>query len=288
MKKRLLVFFAILAVAATAMARPVDQSTASRAAQAFLKSVSGKTYALTDVTSQTPFHEFYVFALTEDKGYVLVSGDDCVLPILGYSLSSTFGVEGMPAHVRDWMDVYEEQIAFYRERYGEQDYGGSPQVRRQWTNLENGMAPEPPLPTTVNPLVTTQWDQSPYYNNLCPYDDNYGTRTVTGCAATATAQVMKFWNHPTTGYGSHSYSHSTYGTLTANFGATTYNWNNMPTSLSGSSSTTQVNAVATLMYHVGVAIEMDYGPAATGGSGAVTGSNNLNYAAANNALVYYF
>ena len=288
MKKRLLMLFAIMAVAVAAMARPVDQTTASSAAQAFLKTVSGKTFDLTNITSQTPFHEFYVFTLPDNKGYVLVSGDDCVVPILGYSLNNAFVVENMPAHVKDWLDVYEEQIVFYRERYGELDYGGSPEVRSQWTNLENGVAPEPPLPTVVNPLVTTQWDQSPYYNNLCPYDNSSNERTVTGCAATATAQVMRFWSHPATGYGSHSYTHPTYGTLSANFGTTTYGWSNMPTSLTGSSSSTQVNAVATLMYHVGVALEMDYGPASTGGSGAVTGSNDLSAAAANNALVSYF
>ena len=289
MKRRLLMFFAILAIAASAMARPVDPSIASQVASNYLRAVTGKAYDnLTDITAQTPFHEFYVFTLGQERGFILIAADDCVIPVLGYSETSTFPIEGMPAHVRDWMDTYEEEIAFYREHYGELVYGGSPEVRSQWNNLEKGVAPLPPLPTAVSPLVTTQWNQSPYYNNLCPYDNDYSERTVTGCVATATAQVMKFWNHPTTGYGSNSYTHSTYGTLSADFGATTYNWSNMPTSLSGSSTTAQVNAVATLMYHIGVAINMGYGPSATGGSGAVTGSNNLNTPAANNALVSYF
>ena len=137
-------------------------------------------------------------------------------------------------------------------------------------------------------MITTTWNQSPYYNNRCPYDNNYAEKTVTGCVATATAQVMKYWGHPSTGRGSHSYS-SNYGVLSANFGATTYNWSAMPTSLNSYSSSSQINAVATLMYHVGVAMEMDYGVSATGGSGAFTTSRgDVNYPSAENALVNYF
>ena len=287
--KKVLLLFAALATLASAMAKPVEPSTASQVASHWLQAVTGKTYDnLTDITAQTPFHEFYVFTLRAEGGFILIAADDCVLPVLGYSETSTFPVRDMPAHVKDWMDVYEEQIAFYRERYGELDHGGSPEVRKQWDNLENGVAPLPPMATAVSPLVTTQWNQSPYYNNLCPYDNTYNERTVTGCVATAAAQIMKFWSHPATGYGSHSYTLSTYGTQSANFGATTYNWSSMPTSLSGSSSTAQVNAVATLMYHFGVAVEMEYGPSATGGSGALSGSTNLSTAAANNAFFSYF
>ena len=287
--KKTLLLIAALATLASAMAKPVEPTTASRIASHWLQAVTGKTYDnLTDITAQTPFHEFYVFTLRAEGGFILIAADDCVLPVLGYSETSTFPVRDMPAHVKDWMDVYEEQIAFYRERYGELDHGGSPEVRKQWDNLENGVAPLPPMATAVSPLVTTQWNQSPYYNNLCPYDNTYNERTVTGCVATAAAQIMKFWSHPATGYGSHSYTLSTYGTQSANFGATTYNWSSMPTSLSSSSSTAQVNAVATLMYHIGVAVEMDYGPGATGGSAAFTGSRNLNTPAANNAFVNYF
>jgi hypothetical protein len=82
------------------------------------------------------------------------------------------------------------------------------------------------------------------------------------------AQVMKFWNYPTTGTGFHSYNHSTYGTLSANFGSTTYNWTNMPNQLTSASTSTQRSAVATLMYHCGVSVDMNYGVASEGGSSA--------------------
>ena len=127
-------------------------------------------------------------------------------------------------------------------------------------------------------------NQSPYYNALCPYDNTYGERTVTGCVATAMAQVMKYWNHPTTGTGFHSYNHDTYGTLSANFGSTTYQWSQMPNTVSSSN-----NAVATLMYHCGVSVDMDYDqvkPVVVGLWLLVRLSNC--YASAEDALKTYF
>ena len=280
MRKRLFLLFAILATVAGAMAKPVEPPTASQVASHWLKAVTGKTYDnLTDITANTPFHEFYVFTLNSEGGFILIAADDCVLPVLGYSETSTFPVKDMPAHVMEWMQKYDEQIAFYRDLYGEQPYGGSDEVRTQWTNLIIGTTTEPPLPTSVSPLITTTWNQSPYYNNLCP------SGTYTGCAATAAAQIMKYWNHPSTGYGSHSYVHSS-GTLSANFGSTTYNWNNMPSSLTSSSTSAQVNAVATLMYHIGVAIEMNYG--SDGSSAATASFGSAAKASCENAFPLYF
>ncbi|MCB5261587.1 MAG: C10 family peptidase, partial [Candidatus Cloacimonetes bacterium] len=101
------------------------------------------------------------------------------------------------------------------------------------------------------------------------------------CVATAMAQVMKKWNHPATGVGSHSYTASGYGNQSANFAATTYNWAGMPNSIS-----TVNNNVATLIYHCGVAVDMMY---SANSSGAYTEDarsalvNNFRY---NNAAQY--
>jgi len=99
-----------------------------------------------------------------------------------------------------------------------------------------------------------------YYNASCPADAAGPDGHVwAGCVATAMAQVMKYHNYPTTGTGSHSYSHPTYGTLSANFGETTYNWASMPDSLSDYNSD-----VAKLLYHIGVSVDMDYAPDGSG------------------------
>jgi len=143
--------------------------------------------------------------------------------------------------------------------------------------------------SAVAPLISTKWDQSPYYNLLCPFDNTKAERTVTGCVATAMAQVMKFWNYPATGTGFHSYNHSAYGTLSANFGSTTYSWTEMPNQLTSSSTTAQKNAVATLMYNCGVSVDMDYGVSSTGGSSAyVISSASVGTYCTEHALKTYF
>ena len=105
----------------------------------------------------------------------------------------------------------------------------------------------------VGPLLTTQWYQMSPYNLYCPGN------TMTGCVATAMAQVLKYWNYPAFGKGSHSYTDdSGYGTQSADFGDTRYDWSNMPNKLTYSSSATEKAAVATLMYHCGVSVNMHY------------------------------
>ncbi|MBK7113736.1 MAG: C10 family peptidase [Flavobacteriales bacterium] len=101
--------------------------------------------------------------------------------------------------------------------------------------------------------MQTTWNQAPHYNAQCPGG------SVTGCVATAMAQIMKFWNHPATGSGFHQFNHPQYGTLAANFGGTTYAWGSMPNNVSSANS-----AVATLMYHCGGGVDMQYSPEVSG------------------------
>lgn len=122
---------------------------------------------------------------------------------------------------------------------------------------------------------------------MCP--SGPGGQTLTGCVATAMGQVMKYWNWPDTGVGEHSYIENEYGLLSVNFGATTYDWEHMPNYLNASSTSTEVDAVATLLYHCGVAVNMDYGTASQGGSGALhEAAGNLTLPCAENALRNYF
>lgn len=259
-------------------AKPVDVKTAMKVAVVFMQSKGyNQIDNLVDITAQTPFREFYIFA-AENGGFVLVSADDCVVPILGYSTSSRFETKDIPAHVHEWLDDYEDGIKFCRENTDDN-------IEPAWGLYLDGVTPHLELETAVSPLLTTSWNQSPYYNNLCPYDNTYGRRAVTGCVATATAQIMKYWNHPVSGTGSHSYNSLNYGTLSANFN-TTYSWSSMPNSLNSSSSSSQVEAVAKLMYHVGVAVEMDYS-ASSSAAFTFNGCANLR-PSTETALMQYF
>lgn len=264
-------FIAILiSLSITAMAKHVDLETAKSVAATFwMKNVqkgniqkSGIEFR--DITEQTEFANIYI--LNTNGGFVIVSADDVAKPILGYSQQGVFNPENIPANAKNWLRNYCYEIQYAIDNNIET----SEENREAWNNLRNGAGLTPRSTRTVSQLLTTYWNQRPYYNALCPYDEEEGELSVTGCVATAMAQLMKYWNWPLHGTGSHSYTsedHPEYGTMSADFENTTYDWDNMPNYLSEESSSTEINAVATLMYHCGVSVEMMYSAM---GSGAYT------------------
>lgn len=232
---------------------------------------------------------FYVFNFTATPGFVIVSGDDIVIPVLAYSMEGSFSPANIAPGAEYWLRNYQGQI----ERAVAQKLQATPEIESAWhdlattvgkSNLSNKSV------KAVEPMVNLRWAQDPYYNNKCPWGkDSTGKKvqTVTGCAATAMAMLMKYHNYPKKGTGYYKYDTEKYGTLPANFGATTYKWEKMPEILDKNTDTVAVNAVATLMYHCGVSIEMTYGITADGGSsGAVTADNDQPCIA--NALKKYF
>ena len=221
---------------------------------------------------------YYVFSL-QPTGFVIVSADERAEPILGYSYDNNFVVEGMPDNMRYWLDHYVKQI------YAAVSNGceSSPEITEKWTLLRSGQ----PMPTrsitAVSPLIQTTWSQGTYYNQMCPADANGPNgHVLTGCVATAMAQIIRYWQWPNQGINSHSYV-SNYGTLSVDFNSATYNYNNMPNALSSSSSSSQVNEVAKLMYHCGVAVDMEYYAGSSGASIGIVPNALYNYFAyANN------
>jgi len=223
---------------------------------------------------------YYVFSLNGTKGFIIISADDIIAPVLAYSTETNFNAGNIPPNVASWLKGYEHEISYAIRT----NMATAPEVQSEWVTLNNGPLQRDELKsaTGVNPLVTSLWDQSPYYNALCPFDTPNNDRTVTGCVATAMAMVMKYHNYPTTGIGSLSYSTTRYGTLSANFGATTYNWTNMPNSVTSAN-----NDVATLMYHCGVSVKMDYNVGSKGGSAAYVLASQSDFCV-ENALKNYF
>ncbi len=199
-----------------------------------------------DIIEKVPL--LYVFDIGNEGGIILVSGDDIASPVLGYTFSGSFDIENLPYNFQKWIEGYKKQISFAIENEME----ASQAVEDMWRSLIEGDF-EFETERRLNPLCTTTWNQTPYYNAMCPGG------SVTGCVATAMAQVMKYWNHPAQGTGMHSYNHDVYGTLSVNFGATTYEWSQMPNSISSNN-----NAVATLNYHCGVSVDMGYSPNESG------------------------
>ena len=249
--KRLIFTLAILLLTTAVQAKPVDPAVLLRGAQRVLNRA--------DVIDVTPasFTACRLFTGSDGMGFVLLASDDCVRPLLGYATDEAFPTEGIPEHVMAWIDAYQRDIE-YAVAIGVDQ---TPRAAAEWQWLLGARGKA--VTTAVKPLLKTKWNQSPYYNNLCPYDSAGNKHCVTGCVATAAAQVMRYWKHPAVGRGSHSYVHDKYGTLSAVFDTMHYEWNKMPNSLDMASQA-QVNAVAQLMYHAGVAVDMTYGPNASG------------------------
>lgn len=287
--------FILLLMPAILLAAPVDPNLAQQVAQNFINTVGDSVSAqqpinqprrLKRVAKQTTDNPPYYIFNNEDGGFVIVSGDDCATPILGYSYEGSIDLDNMPIQLEELLNAYAAEIQYAIDNHLQ----ATDEVAASWTAYKR--APKTQTTTTVvNALITTSWSQSPYYNILCPSDPNlssHGGHPTTGCVATAMAQIMKYWEYPKQGSGFHSYRSNHYGTLSANFANTTYDWDNMPLKLTSSTSSTQNNAVATLMYHCGVAVDMDYNCDGRGSSGAYVIDDGRVSASAEEALIIHF
>ena len=184
----------------------------------------------------------YVFN-NEGGGFLIVSADDDAAPLLGYSDTGSFDADAMPPAMQYWFDCYGAEIE-QAAAVGSVETAATYATAERWKDIP--------------PLVHTKWNQNSPYNDFCPQSN--GRRCQTGCAATATVQVMKYHNYPLHGTGSHSYTPKNINkTLSADFGATTYNWEAMLNTYDNNSSSESKSAVATIMYHFGVSMKMEYG-----------------------------
>ena len=295
--KRFFTFVLMTAFSYALIGGPIDETTAKQLAQNFWKENNtmavrdGKVFMrqmdeaqFVNVAAQYGYSELFIFNNTAGKGYVIMAADDCVTPILGYSYENNFDEEPLPPNFKAWLDGYADQIHAATAMKAQ----ATDEIRTDWECLRQGKSLPIKSEKAVAPLVQTKWNQKPYYNDQCPYDYNANERTLTGCVATAMAQVMKYWSYPEHGLGSHSYvpsSHPEYGTLYVDFSAVNYQWSSMPNSVTSSN-----NAVATLMYHCGVGVDMMYGVSSAPdyGSAAYIIDNGNGRACAEIALKTYF
>jgi parallel beta-helix repeat protein len=261
MKKLILTALLLFIFAMQALpqgARTINEKQARQIAQSF---AAVNLDARDETLTLAKADNIYVYNIG-DHGFVMVSGSTVLSPILGYSTDKAFpSLDNAPEHYVSWISHYGEMIDFAMEN------GIQPDAKtlQQWNDAENGLFPTKNT-RTVAPLLETLWNQDYPYNYYAPSCNNYwtGNHCYAGCVACAMAQVMKYWNYPETGIGSHSYIHNVYGEQSANFGETTYQWDIMPNSL-GQQANDAAKAVALLMYHCGVSVNMNFG---SDGSGA--------------------
>lgn len=197
----------------------------------------------------------YVFS-SDRNGFLVLSADDEAPAVLGYSDSGSVSPEDMPPAFRYWLDQYAAQIEAAR-LYG---------VRKASVTR--------PSREPIAPMVSTRWNQGAPYNDMAPLMD--GQRSVTGCVATALAQIMNYHQWPPVGRGSNSYKWNN-TTLSLDFSTIEFDWENMLNVYNSSATQAQKDAVAQLMYACGVAVNMNYSPNSSGALSALIASAMYNY-----------
>ncbi len=213
------------------------------------QSYGKRTSAASTLTTMQQ-HEMLTVIGHEDTGYVIVSNDDNFPAVVGYS-QAAFSI--LPPAV-EWFIATANASMQHMKVIG-----------KSYTSVP----PSSEYPSTMEPLVKTTWDQGNPYNKMCP-GGNGSTKNLypTGCVATAMAQVMKYYNYPERGIGEHQYSFQPSTgdgrIISANFGETTYQWDNMLDSYKSTYTDEQANAVATLMLHCGVSVDMSYTASGSG------------------------
>ena len=248
-------------------ARPVTREQARQRAAVFMEE-RHDTKKLTPVDMQLKLgprrlvagqavQQYYVFDRGIDEGFVIVSGDDATAEsILGYCDNGSFDYEQLPPNMREWLDDYALQIQYLQAQSDQQGQS----VHRVSTH--------PAIAT----LMSSKWDQGSPYNDACPLYFSLG-RSVTGCVATAYAQILYYQREKMvteTQAAMPSYNtyteHPTYGTLFVQGipKGSPIDWANMRDTYSGGESAVQKKAVADLMHYCGVGVKMDYTNSASG------------------------
>lgn len=257
MNKRILLPLALLFLfIIQSFANPIDVNTAQNRAESFYKksvaNAPGKVKSNKQIklklaysaTNEKELNNFYVFNREEQNGFIIVSGDDRTKPILGYADSGYFDYDNIPDNFKYWLEYYQKAIENLPE------------------HLLQSNVNDNETSTSVEPLLNKiSYNQDKPYNNLCPQINLLKGNAVTGCAATSMAQVMRYHKYPAQGIGSYSYKTASLKlSASADFANTTYDWDNMlETYVKGKYTDEQATAIATLMYHCGVAMKMDYG-----------------------------
>ncbi len=264
--KKILLVISFLAVASLLFAGEIDKSTAKKVAVNFFyeridqSKTDYSNLASDEVYSLNLNGKTMIYAINISRGgFVLVSANDKLRPVAGYSLTGRYTNLGLPPQLEDLIHQYKLQI----NEAIENQFPANNEINEMWKRLKTDDPSELrslKFEKEVEPMLTTTWDQGSYYNEMCPEDpQGLGGHCYAGCVATALGQVVNYFRWPETGTGSYSYECPPYGTLTANYGETTYEWDKMATSLNKSNL-----PIALLLYHLGIACDMVYGPDGSG------------------------
>ena len=265
----------------TAQAKPITREQARQRAEKFLLACPGSKI-LSPVQNRAKLAPrrgkavttdetelYYVFNRGTSQGYVIVSGDDETLPVLGYTEDGEFDYTQIPDNMRSWLDGYEQELRYISEH--------PESVAKAPKRVETHAA--------VAPMIKTNWNQGSPYNDSCPNYFSLG-RSVTGCVATAMAQLLYYQRDKSVtetqaampAYDAYT-EHATYGHLHVDGipAGSPIDWDNMLESYGSSASAKQKKAVADLMHYCGVSVYMDYTNNSSGAQSYLVADAMKNY-----------
>lgn len=235
-------------------ADPVDLQQAKAIAAGFMANGQQPTLVNSNALTRNGKSEnapLYIFNRGDNQGFVIVSGDNCMPEILGYTESGNFDVTLLPPALIDWLDGYSQMIR------AAQAVNAPARVITRATNTKQ----------SIEPLVTAHWSQGAPYNNLCPFIKGTSNRALTGCVATAAAQVVYYWrkeNPRRTGYTTPTYGYGDAPVTDTIAKGTPLQWELMQDNYNGSTPEDMNTAVATLMSVIGTSTWLTYGSSTSG------------------------
>lgn len=249
MKKFVFLLIITVFASVTLAAGPVDEATAAQLASRFL---SNEVVLVTDSPDG-----LYIFNAADGEGWVVISAEDSAIPILGYSDKGSFRTDNQPANLRAWLGGYSREL----QKASQQRIAQNGEVKTLWktagyrTKSAEGKY-----------LETPAYDQDSPYNLKCPNvkESEITHQALTGCVATAMAEVIRYHQWPEKGTGTiggYSYTSDYKQTIKVpsfDIDNHSYNYTLMPFSYSGSETTAQNDAIAQLMYDCGVMVEASY------------------------------
>ena len=243
------------------LAQNVTLDVAQTVAVNFISMKKGNNVQANPIVSQQHIQRgesgeplLYIFNF-EGGGFVIVSADKSVEPVLAYSTTNSFAINGENPAAKDIVDNYATGISYNIK----ENMLPTVELKNEWEQMEIGVFKKQKAGTGVEPLITSKWNQDKYYNELCPDTimpssmNAYDNRTPNGCVALAMAQIMYYHRTPRVGQGNHKYVCSGYAVLEEYFDKGNYNYEAMSDVATGYS-----HALAQLIYHLGVSVDMDY------------------------------
>ena len=245
------------------LAGPVSQQKAQKLGAKFLSTTTlaqknaDIQLDLVSIAANRDATDYFVFNVSNGEGFVIVAADDRVKPILAYSTTGSFDPNNMSEGFQFTLDGFQEEIQYVREH----NLSATPDIAVEWNavsktgSLNRGEQTR----AVVGPLCQTLWNQNFPWNSQCPEDEEgSGGHVYAGCVATAMGMVMKFWEWPAQGVGSHSYFPQGYEQQSANFGETEYHFELMPNTLDSTSTEEEYFHIAQLLHHLGISVDMQY------------------------------